>query len=239
MKKIPTLFVRGAADRALVTREVTPGCEWVTAGEGVATRKFDGTCCLVRGGRLYKRRELRGRPAMSLMVHGYFRPDGFRVSPEELAELDQSQPLKDVPENFEPVQYDPVTVKAFGWIPVGEGPEDQYHREAWENFRNSFRHYIRPIKPDGELTCELIGPKIQGGAECRFMREHFSKEHAGQHHLIAHGGQSEIPDCPRTFDGLRSWLAEKDIEGVVWHHPDGRMAKIKKKDFGLPRQPEE
>jgi hypothetical protein len=24
----------------------------------------------------------------------------------------------------------------------------------------------------------------------------------------------------------------KDIEGIVWHHPDGRMVKIKKKDFG-------
>ena len=24
-----------------------------------------------------------------------------------------------------------------------------------------------------------------------------------------------------------------DIEGIVWHHPDGRMAKIKRRDFGL------
>lgn len=36
--------------------------------------------------------------------------------------------------------------------------------------------------------------------------------------------------------GLRSYLANKDIEGIVWHHPDGRMVKIKGKDFGLKRR---
>jgi hypothetical protein len=49
------------------------------------------------------------------------------------------------------------------------------------------------------------------------------------------GGADEPP--PRDFDGLRTWLAGKDIEGIVWHHPDGRMAKIKLRDFGLKRQP--
>ena len=23
------------------------------------------------------------------------------------------------------------------------------------------------------------------------------------------------------------------VEGIVWHHPDGRMVKIKRKDFGF------
>jgi hypothetical protein len=26
-----------------------------------------------------------------------------------------------------------------------------------------------------------------------------------------------------------------DIEGLVFHHPDGRMAKIKLRDFGMKR----
>src|SRR4029077_11262011 len=42
-------------DARKVTREVAPGCEWVLAGEGIATRKWDGTACLVRDGKLYKR----------------------------------------------------------------------------------------------------------------------------------------------------------------------------------------
>lgn len=41
--KIPTLFVRDDATE-LVTDEVTPGCEWVIAGEGLAVRYYGGVC---------------------------------------------------------------------------------------------------------------------------------------------------------------------------------------------------
>ncbi len=47
MKKIPTLFVRNPDDRRFVLPEVTPGCEWVLAGEGTPTRKWDGTCVML------------------------------------------------------------------------------------------------------------------------------------------------------------------------------------------------
>ena len=47
MEKIPTVFVRDdATNRKHVRDEVHPACGWVLAGEGVATRKFDGTCVL-------------------------------------------------------------------------------------------------------------------------------------------------------------------------------------------------
>ena len=54
MNKIPTLFVRdfGPGGRGrYVTSELTPGCGWVLAGEGVPTRKFDGTCMMFDGDR--------------------------------------------------------------------------------------------------------------------------------------------------------------------------------------------
>ena len=41
-----------------------------------------------------------------------------------------------------------------------------------------------------------------------------------------------LTDCPRDFRGLMDYLRGRDIEGVVWHHPDGRMAKLKGTDFG-------
>ena len=64
MKKIISLFLRDYAGDHLVYDEVTPGAEWVLAGEGKATRKWDGTCCMVRCGKLYKRYTLkRGRTA--------------------------------------------------------------------------------------------------------------------------------------------------------------------------------
>lgn len=59
MNKIITLFQRNYETDKLVRDEVTPGAEWVIAGEGVAARKFDGTCCMVKGGKLYRRYEAR------------------------------------------------------------------------------------------------------------------------------------------------------------------------------------
>lgn len=56
MKKIPSIFMRDfKGDPSRVTREQNPECAWVFAGEGVATRKYDGTACMVRAGILYKR----------------------------------------------------------------------------------------------------------------------------------------------------------------------------------------
>jgi hypothetical protein len=195
MKKIPTIFERNE-DRSRVIDKVNPGCEWVLAGEGIATRKYDGTCCLLRGGKLFKRRELRA---------GDVRPV-----------------------NFEEVDYDAKTGKVVGWVPIGDGPEDRWHREA----------LVRAIVPvlvmgqpvglglDGleDGTYELLGPKVQGNVERR-----------PRHVLQMHSMAKTYPTAPRDFDGLKSWLATRDIEGIVFHHSDGRMAKIKLRDFGLKR----
>ena len=190
MKKIISLFQRNYDTDKLVRNEVVPGAEWVLAGEGVATRKFDGTCCMVRDGKLFKRCEVRrgGKP----------------------------------PANFEPATgVDETTGKQQGWVPVGDGPDDCWHRAAMEN-----------LGADGTVPIdgfyELCGPKVQG-----------NQESYGQHVLIAFwvGGQSvaqEI-DAPRDFDGIKAFLTMHDIEGIVWHHSDGRMVKIKAKDFGIKR----
>lgn len=179
MKKIISLFQRNYDGDRLVRDEIVPGAEWVAEGEGIATRKYDGTCCLVRDGKLYKRYDAK---------HG-----------------------KTPPPNFKPAQeYDEVTGHMPGWIPVGDGPEDRWHREAFD-----------ASLADG--TYELLGPKVQGNPE--------RKE---AHILVRHGIQGE--DAPRTFDALREYFATAGIEGIVWHHPDGRMVKIKAKDFGIKRR---
>ena len=180
MKKIISLFQRNYDGDRLVRNEVVPGAEWVLAGEGVATRKFDGTCCLVIGGKLFKRHEIK---------HGGKAPPGF----EPANEIDE------------------LTGKQQGWLPVGDGAEDRWHREAF-----AVRNY-----DDG--TYELCGPKVQGNPE------NFS-----QHTLVTHGAWP-LQGVPRDFDGLREYLSSGSIEGIVWHHPDGRMVKIKAKDFGFKR----
>ena len=180
MRKIPTIFLRDEKNMRFVKNEVNPGCEWVFDGEGVATRKYDGTCCMVKNGNLWKRREVK--------------------------------PGKNAPSAFLEVEHDQKTGKRFGWMPVTEDKEDRYQREAFALYEGV---------DDG--TYELCGPKVQGNPEG------FS-----QHVLKAHGVE-KYPDFPREFGKMAEWFLGKDIEGVVFHHPDGRMAKIKKRDFGLKR----
>ncbi len=65
MKKIPTLFVREFEGHTVkrVLPEVTEGLEWVLEGEGIATIKYDGSCCAIIDGRLYKRYDAKhGKP---------------------------------------------------------------------------------------------------------------------------------------------------------------------------------
>ena len=180
MKKIPTLFERDwERNPSRVIDKVHPGCEWVLAGEGVATQKYDGTCCLLRGGQLFKRRELR----------------------------DTDNP----PPHFEVIEHDVATAKTVGWVPVGDGLDDRWFREA-------------DLAGLGDGTYELLGPKVQGNMEKHAM-----------HVLQMHNLARTYPAIPRTYEGLRDWLAGQDIEGIVFHHMDGRMAKIKLRDFALKR----
>lgn len=57
MKKIPTLFKRVYNGHKIVgiTDKVYPGMEWVLEGKGDATIKWDGACCAIIGGELYRR----------------------------------------------------------------------------------------------------------------------------------------------------------------------------------------
>jgi hypothetical protein len=106
------------------------------------------------------------------------------------------------------------------------GPDDKYLFEAVEG---TDLEYI----PDGEWSAEAIGPKIQGNPLDRqaHMLIVFS--------LKLHRKLIKIDNVPVTFNELREWLPrqrscmnpDRPIEGIVWHMPDGRMFKIKTKDF--------
>jgi len=183
MRKIPTLFVRDPDDRRHVLNEVTPGCEWVLAGEGLPTRKYDGTCVLIRRdgmvARAFARREVK--------------PGGA------------------CPEHFTAVETDEVTGKVVGWEPAEQSGFRQFIDEALEHFNGA------------PGTYELVGPKINKNPE---GREH--------HELVEHATALIIAGFPRTFEGIKAEFTDPEWpgwEGVVFHHPDGRMAKIKMRDF--------
>lgn len=104
------------------------------------------------------------------------------------------------------------------WVLVDWSKQNQHILEAIR------RSNLWSVKHSG--TYEICGPSF-----CH-NREGFDEDR-----LIKHGAGGIFPQAPVTFVELRDWLQGMDVEGLVWHHPDGRMAKIKKLDFGLRRKP--
>jgi len=184
MRKIPTLFIREMQDgKFLATPKVDPECVWVLYGEGIATEKIDGSCCLVHNGAPYRRHRVK---------------DGRKPPPGWLH-----------------WSFDPDQESGHGWVEVTSHAADQYHLEAWTKM------------PSTDIvegaTYELVGPALQS-----------NPYGYSEHRLIRHG--VTLLGAPRSFAMLLPYLAtvKADIEGIVWWHPDGRMAKLKRKDFGLP-----
>lgn len=186
MQKIQTLFERDwDGDRSRVLPQFAAGTEWVAAGEGVATRKYDGSAVLVEDGKLFKRLAIKEDATP---------PEGF-------IEVEREQNERT------------GVVKIIGWVLVSDGAEDSWHRDA-------FALYDYEL-PNG--TYELLGPKVQGNPE------------GMENHVLLLHGDTLIEDAPTDFEGLLAFFEAHDVEGIVWHHPDGRMAKIKARDFGLKR----
>ncbi len=178
MRKIPTLFVRDPEDMRYLTREVHPDCQWVIDGEGVPTRKYDGTCVMFDGHDWWARREVKsGRP---------------------------------VPAEFILEQEDVRTGNAVGWEPAEQSPFAKFLREATQGF----------VVPPAAGTFELCGPKVQGNPEGYAI-----------HTLVRHADAEVIDSVVPTYEWLAKWMPSFAFEGIVWHHPDGRMAKVKRKDF--------
>ena len=72
-------------------------------------------------------------------------------------------------------------------------------------------------------TYELVGPKVNG-----------NPERVSAHRLVEHAAAAKLDLSERTFEAIRTAvLAARDsdgCEGIVFHHEDGRMAKIKARD---------
>lgn len=186
--KIPTALVRDPNNRAKVLPEITPGCEWVFAGEGVPTRKWDGTCVMLdENGKWWARREVK--------------------------------PGKTPPENYVVVNFDEATGKTQGWEPIEQSSYFKFFEEALD-------HYTWSEEVFRGKTYELVGPKVNGDPD-RF----------GIHTLRMHEdapvepGMNGIILSPTTVMKMVRKLGYHGWEGVVWHHPDGRMAKLKARDL--------
>ena len=183
MKKMPTLFEREFENHHVkrVLNKVHPDCLWVINGEGYATEKIDGTCCMIKDNQIYKRFDLK---------------KGRKL------------PLNAIPCQDEA---DPITGHFPHWVLCDEkNPSDIHH--------------INAFKKQGHLedgTYELIGKHINGNAYD--MDDDVLERH----------GIRILKDVPRDYEGIKEYLKNHYIEGIVFYRGNGEMCKIKRSDFGF------
>lgn len=125
---------------------------------------------------------------------------------------------------------DPITGHLPCWVEVDDKkPEDKWFREAYKQTLkcgklevttkwSEHREYCYPALVDG--TYEAIGEHFQGnpyGIKGDF--------------LIKHG--ESVVDVERTFEGIKKFLSENYIEGIVFWKDNIPQCKIKRSDFGF------
>lgn len=186
MKKIPTVFERQYENHKVVgisntfTSEITKKAFL----EGEPTLKWDGSCCAIIDGELYKRYDAK---------KGKTPPEGAIPCCEA----------------------DPITGHHPHWVKVDkDNPADKWFVEA----------YKTSLEEQGSLedgTYEAIGKHFQGNPY----------EYA-EDHLIKHG-INKYTGLPRTFEGVRNFLENNYIEGIVYWLDGEPVAKIKRSDFGF------
>lgn len=147
------------------------------------------------------------------------RRDGLAVHAYVRREVkDGGQP----PEGFEAIQFDAVTGKTVGWEPAELSGFGKFVGEAIERW---------PAITPG--TYELVGPKINRNPEDYAL--HTLLEHDTADRMENWFTDPELFLKAPTYDTIRDTChaarALAHAEGIVWHHPDGRMAKAKAKDF--------
>lgn len=183
MKKMKSLFKREFNNGNIVNclNEVEQECQWVIDGEGYATEKLDGTCCLIKDGKIYRRFD-------------------YKVG-------------RKLPANAIPCQEkaDEVTGHFPHWVLCTEDDGNaKYYLETFKKQKNW---------ENG--TYELIGKHIN--ANPYNLDEDILEKH----------GKRILKDVPRTYDGIKEYLKNHYIEGIVFYRGNGQMCKIKRRDFGF------
>lgn len=125
---------------------------------------------------------------------------------------------KKIPEGAIPCEDkpDPITGHWPHWVAVDEdNPADKWFIKAY--YQRCFVDGTISLE-DG--TYEAMGPHFQGNPS------YFSWDI-----LVKHG--SRVIQVDRTFEGIRDYLKNHEIEGIVFWKDDKPLCKIKRSDFGF------
>lgn len=118
-----------------------------------------------------------------------------------------------LPEGAIPCQEkaDEITGHFPHWVKVDiNNPQDKYHIEAFNNLKN---------KENG--TYEIIGKHFNGNA------------YNLENDILEKHGIRILENVPREYEGIKKYLEENYIEGIVFYRQNGEMCKIKRSDFGF------
>tara|TARA_Y100000310_G_scaffold345416_1_gene464747 strand:+ start:3792 stop:4583 length:792 start_codon:yes stop_codon:yes gene_type:complete len=263
MKKLSTLFLKDPTNLSRVLNKLDETNAWVF-NDGIPTRKFDGTACAIIEGELYKRYDAKLKKGKQLKALGYYNkllaigqnvvkvnskkfsndrliscilelnvtnPNNpsdskcAKIATGDIISMNQLRPInisipseyyKQPPEGSISCQEpDLITGHHPHWVKCDRNNnEDKWHFIGFNNLKDGV---------DG--TYELCGEKIGTNAEKIVGTQ-----------LIKHGSEIlNITDF--SFDGIKQYLTDTDIEGIVFHHKrDGKMCKIRKSDFGIKRK---
>ena len=226
MKKIPTLFKRVFSPdhkTKAILPEVTPGCEAVLEGRCIPTVKWDGACCAIINGEIYKRYDAKvGK-------------NGKQKQPPEGAIPCQPEP-------------DPITGHWPHWVPCD--PSNPADMHFWEAYHDTWLARERKggmrgqmITPLRDGTYEAIGPAWQGNPyhltknmlvthgnnQCWNLAELIEEQLSYGREI---GASQLAPDV--LFDLIEDYLRSHVIEGIVFWLDGKPLCKIKRSDFGYP-----
>lgn len=257
MRKISTLFKKDPNDLSRVINEVDPQNQWVIDGEGIPTRKYDGTACTIIDGEIYKRydaklvlsKDINIGDTVSKTSGRKFKNGnlidvvvGFEII-EHTANGDIGAVLKNsntilklgylqVVGKFTNVYKKPVPT---GAIPCQEPDLVTGHHPHWlkcDHNKNEDKYFF-----DGFNSVAEFGKVKDGTYELVGERIQGNPEKIKGHHLVKHGYRVLMGLInPITFENIKEYLELTDIEGIVFHNEsDGRMCKIRQTDFGFKR----
>lgn len=210
MEKIPTLFVRDSADPRHVTRMVTRGCEWVIRGEGIPTRKWDGTCVMYDGESWWARREVKP---------GKHAPDDFKV----VVPRDNREGTS--------IGWVPAETSGF-WKYLAEALDERGGPEIAPGTYELVGPKING-NPEGMLFHCIAR---HGEYLVSHMPDSMSDIPIGT--SIVPGGPYALTLAPTAFTDPYDLISQASAlgwEGIVWYHPDwrenGLRAKLKVRDI--------
>ena len=111
---------------------------------------------------------------------------------------------------------DPITGHHPHWVLVdANNPADKWFVEAYNNALA-----VREVDTLLDTTYEAVGVHFQGnphGYNCDILEMH----------------GATVLDVPRTFEGIKQYLTDHYIEGIVFWYDGEPRCKIKRSDFGL------